>query len=79
MDNGITDYEAFTNELADPDHLLEYFEHLLEYILRVHLKHRHALCDADLDTEIENLRRFLRSPLDHGEPTVQGQAVVLNE
>jgi DNA-binding MarR family transcriptional regulator len=63
MDHDATDYTTLTDELSDPDRLLDYFEQLLEYILRMHLKSRHALGDADLDAEVEKLRLFLREPI----------------
>lgn len=63
MDEEVSDYAVFADdELAESDRLLEYFQQLLEYTLRIHLKRRHSLGDADLDAEIEKLRLFLRDP-----------------
>lgn len=76
MDDKISDSGVFTdNEIADPDQLLGYFEQLVEYILRLHLKRRHSLGDADLDTEIEKLRLFLRDPFRPTEPETERQIV----
>jgi len=72
LDGVMNDYLAMANsdELADIDRLMEIFEQSLEYVLRVHLKRRHSLGDADLDTEIEKIRLFLRNPIGESEPTV---------
>jgi len=76
--NGVmNDYLAMANsdELADVDRLMEIFEQSLEYVLRAHLKRRHALGDADLDTEIEKIQLFLRNPMSGSEPVVPEGAV----
>jgi DNA-binding MarR family transcriptional regulator len=71
MDDEVADYAVFADdELAEPDRLLEYFEQLLEYTFRMHLKRRHSLGDADLDAEIEKLRIFLRDPLFSATPEI---------
>jgi DNA-binding MarR family transcriptional regulator len=72
LDGVMHDYLAMANsdELADIDRLLEIFEQSLEYVLRVHLKRRHPVGDADLDTEIEKIRLFLGNPIGESEPTV---------
>ena len=77
LDGVMADYLAMANsdELADVDRLLEIFEQSLEYVLRVHLKRRHSLRSADLDTEIEKIRLFLRNPIGESEPTVPEGAV----
>jgi len=63
LDGVMSDYRNLAeDEVADLDHLLEYFEQSLEFVLRVHLR-RHYLADADLDAEIEKIRQFLREPL----------------
>ncbi len=74
MDHEVADYAIFTDEITEPDRLLDYFEQLLEYILRLHLKRRHSLGDADLDAEIEKLRRFLRDPFEQAKPEAEVQA-----
>jgi len=77
LDGVMYDYLAMANsdELADVDRLMEIFEQSLEYVLRVHLKRRHSLGDADLDTEIEKIQLFLRSPLSGSEPVVPEETV----
>jgi DNA-binding MarR family transcriptional regulator len=71
MDDEVADYAIFADaELAAPDRLLEIFEQLLEYSLRLQLKRRHSLGDADLDAEIEKLRIFLRDPFFSATPEV---------
>ena len=66
---------ADSDELADSDRLLEFFEQSLEYILRIHLKRRHSLDAPELDMEIEKIQSFLKSPIDENEPEVQEQSV----
>ena len=77
LDSAMNDYltMADSDELADIDRLLEIFEQSLEYVLRAHLKRRHSLGDADLDTEIEKIQLFLRNPVGESEPTVPEGAV----
>lgn len=77
LDGIMNDYLAMANsdELADIDRLMEIFEQSLEYVLRVHLKRRHSLGDADLDTEMEKIQLFLRNPIGESEPTVPGRAL----
>jgi len=76
LDGVMHDYLTMANsdELADIDRLLEIFEQSLEYVLRVHLKRRHSVGDADLDTEIEKIRLFLGNPIGESEPTVPEEA-----
>jgi DNA-binding MarR family transcriptional regulator len=64
---------ADSDELADLDRLLEFFEQSLEYVLRIHLKRRHSLDAAELDIEIEKIRSFLKDPIDDNEPEFQEQ------
>jgi len=77
LNDVMNDYLAMANsdELTDVDRLMEIFEQSLEYVLRVHLKRRHSLGDADLDTEIERIQLFLRNPSSGSEPTVPEGAV----
>ena len=77
MDRAKDDYLALadSDELDDLDRLLEFFEQSLEYILRIHLKRRHSLDDADLDVETERIRSFLRNRFGENEPEAQEQAV----
>ena len=66
---------AESDELVDLDRLLDFFEQSLEYLLRVHLKRRHSLEDADLDVETEKIRSFLRSRIGESKPEAQEPAV----
>ena len=77
MDRAKDDYLALadSDELDDLDRLLEFFEQSLEYILRIHLKRRHSLDDADLDVETKRIRSFLRNRFGENEPEAQEQAV----
>ena len=77
MNRAKDDYLALadSDELDDLDRLLEFFEQSLEYILRIHLKRRHSLDDADLDMETERIRSFLRNRFGENEPEAQEQAV----
>jgi DNA-binding MarR family transcriptional regulator len=77
LDDVMNDYLAMANsdELADIDRLMEIFEQSLEYVLRVHLKRRHSVGDADLDTEIQKIRLFLRNPISESEPAFPEEAV----
>jgi DNA-binding MarR family transcriptional regulator len=77
LDGVVNDYLtiANSNELADIDRLMEIFEQSLEYVLRVYLKRHHSLGDADLDTEIEKIQLFLKSPTDESEPTGSEEVV----
>ena len=77
LDGVMNDYLAMANsdELTDIDRLMEIFEQSMEYVLRVHLKRRHSLGDADLDTEIEKIQLFLRNPVGESEPPFPEGAV----
>jgi len=77
LDGVMNDYLAMANsdELADIDRLMVIFEQSLEYVLRVHLKRRHSVGDADLDTEIQKIRLFLRNPISENEPAFPEEAV----
>ena len=77
LDRARTGYLALAenDELADLDRLLEFFEQSLEYLLRVHLKRRHALDAPELDVEIEKIRSFLKNPIDEVETGVPEQAM----
>jgi DNA-binding PadR family transcriptional regulator len=77
MDRTKDDYLALadSDELDDLDRLLEFFEQSLDYILRIHLKRRHSLDDADLDIETERIRSFLRNRFEENKPEAQEQAV----
>jgi len=77
LDGVMNDYLAMANsdELADIDRLMVIFEQSLEYVLRVHLKRRHSVGDADLDTEIQKIRLFLRNPISESEPAFPEEAV----
>jgi DNA-binding MarR family transcriptional regulator len=72
LNSGMDEFIALANsdERADLDRLLETFEQSLEYILRVHLKRRHSLGDADMEAEMEKIHLFLRSPILSTEPEV---------
>ena len=77
LDRARTDYLALadSDELADLDRLLEFFEQSLDYVLRVHLQRRHSLDAPELDVEIEKIRSFLKNPTDEIETEVQEQVV----
>jgi DNA-binding MarR family transcriptional regulator len=77
LDRAKTDYLALaeSDELADLDRLLEFFEQSLDYILRVHLKRRHSLDAPELDVEIEKIRSFLKNPIDEVETEMHEQVV----
>jgi DNA-binding MarR family transcriptional regulator len=77
LERGREDYLALidSDEPADLDRLLDFFEQSLEYILRLHLKRRHALDTPELDVEIERIRSFLKGPIDGNEPELQEQAI----
>ncbi len=70
LNSAMDDFIALANsdELADLDRLLGVFEQSLEYILRVHLKRRHSLGDADMEVEMEKIQLFLRTPYLSAEP-----------
>ena len=77
LDRARTDYLALadSDELADLDRLLEFFEQSLDYVLRVHLQRRHSLDAPELDVEIEKIRSFLKNPTDEIETEVQEEVV----
>jgi DNA-binding MarR family transcriptional regulator len=77
MDRGREDYLALvgSDEPADLDRLLDFFEQSLEYMLRLHLKRRHALDDPELDVEIEKTRSFLKGLLGEDQPALEEQAL----
>jgi len=77
LDRARTDYLALadSDELADLDRLLEFFEQSLDYVLRVHLQRRHSLDAPELDVEIEKIRSFLKNPTDGIETEVQEEVV----
>ncbi|GIK40267.1 MAG: hypothetical protein BroJett011_41000 [Chloroflexota bacterium] len=57
----LCDAEIGFAKLTDED--LSALEQLLRYILRMQIGRYTSLSDADLDTEIEKLRRFRRDPI----------------
>ncbi|MCL4295922.1 MAG: MarR family transcriptional regulator [Anaerolineae bacterium] len=57
----LCDAEIGFANLTDDD--LSNLEQLLRYILRMHIGRYTASSDADLDAEIEKLRRFKRDPI----------------
>jgi len=77
QERGREEYLALvdSDEPADLDRLLGFFEQSLEYILRLHLKRRHALDASELYVEIERIHSFLKGPIDENEPEFQEQAV----
>jgi hypothetical protein len=57
----LCDAEIGFAKLTDED--LNSLEQLLRYILRMHIGRYTSSSDADLDAEIEKLRRFRRDPI----------------